>query len=278
MGFGAAGRGEWDSSPRSGGFEGEPLAGFAIGVTGAGRHEELASSLERCGARVHVPAIPPVRLGDVSELLRWSRTDGSTPLRRLVGQAVAETVDAITFTSAVAVAVTMALAAEEGLEDALIAALRSQVVAACDGLRTAEALEERGVPTVRPDQPRTDALVRAIVSGVPRRRARRLCAGGHVLELRGHAVVLDGRLRPIAPGPMSILRALARRPGHVVSRGELCGALPGRALSGPPADAHAVEMAVARLRRGLGRNGIVETVVKRGYRLACEPARPDGVL
>ncbi len=31
-------------------------------------------------------------------------------------------------------------------------------------------------------------------------------------------------------------------------------------------------MAVARLRRGLGRTGIVETVVKRGYRLACDPA------
>lgn len=30
-------------------------------------------------------------------------------------------------------------------------------------------------------------------------------------------------------------------------------------------------MAVARLRRGLGRGGLVETVVKRGYRLACDP-------
>jgi uroporphyrinogen-III synthase len=32
-----------------------------------------------------------------------------------------------------------------------------------------------------------------------------------------------------------------------------------------------VEMAVARLRRGLGGGGLVETVVKRGYRLACDP-------
>jgi uroporphyrinogen-III synthase len=37
-------------------------------------------------------------------------------------------------------------------------------------------------------------------------------------------------------------------------------------------------MAVARLRRGLGRSGIVETVVKRGYRLAGDPAvRAEGV-
>lgn len=43
----------------------------------------------------------------------------------------------------------------------------------------------------------------------------------------------------------------------------------------PQADEHAVEMAVARLRRGLGRPGIVETVVKRGYRLACDPRLAD---
>jgi uroporphyrinogen-III synthase len=62
----------------------------------------------------------------------------------------------------------------------------------------------------------------------------------------------------------------------VVSRAELCGVLPSRALPGgaygrPQADEHAVEMAVARLRRGLGGGGLVETVVKRGYRLACDP-------
>ena len=33
------------------------------------------------------------------------------------------------------------------------------------------------------------------------------------------------------------------------------------------ADEHAVEMAVARLRAGLGAPGVVQTVVKRGYRL-----------
>jgi uroporphyrinogen-III synthase len=33
-------------------------------------------------------------------------------------------------------------------------------------------------------------------------------------------------------------------------------------------DLHAVEVAIARLRAGLGCTGVVETVVKRGYRLA----------
>jgi uroporphyrinogen-III synthase len=30
-------------------------------------------------------------------------------------------------------------------------------------------------------------------------------------------------------------------------------------------------MAVARLRRGLGRQGLIQTIIKRGYRLACDP-------
>ncbi|MFI6519466.1 uroporphyrinogen-III synthase [Spirillospora sp. NPDC050679] len=395
------------------GTESEPLAGFAVGVTAARRHEELASLLERRGARVvHAPAIRLVPLADDAELLaatrecverpldhlvvttaigfrawleaadgwglrdalvarmertpmlargpkargairsaglqehwspasescaevlgrllerdlagarvavqlygeelpeftgalraagaevveipvyRWSRTDDATPLRRLVGQAVAGTVDAITFTSAPAVAATLAVAAEDDLEEALLEALRTNVVAACVGPVTARALTERGVPTVQPERARIGALVRALVADLPRSRARRLQVRGFALELRGHAVVLDGQLRPIAPAPMAILRALARRPGHVVSRAELCGVLPSRlmatgspwtregARSGPrearpQADEHAVEMAVARLRRGLGRSGIVETVVKRGYRLACDPVRVE---
>jgi uroporphyrinogen-III synthase len=236
---------------------------------------EFTEALRRAGAEVvEVP------------VYRWSRADDSTQLRRLVGQAVAGTVDAITFTSAPAVTATLAVAAEDGLEEALVDALRSHVVAACVGPVTAEPLEERGVPTVQPERARIGALVRAIVSDLPLRRSRRISVRGHALELRGHAVVLDGQLRPIAPAPMAILRALARRPGHVVSRAELCGVLPSRVIaSGSPwaregrplADEHAVEMAVARLRRGLGRTGIVETVVKRGYRLACEPARVEPV-
>jgi uroporphyrinogen-III synthase len=237
---------------------------------------EFTDALRRAGAEV--VEIP---------VYRWSRTDDSTPLRRLVGQAVAGTVDAITFTSAPAVVATLAVAAEDGLEEALLEALRTHVVAACVGPVTAQPLDDRGVPTVQPERARMGALVRALVQDLPVRRARRLHVRGHALELRGHAVVLDGQLRPIAPAPMAILRALARRPGHVVSRAELCGVLPSRVVANgslfardgrPQADEHAVEMAVARLRRGLGRSGIVETVVKRGYRLACEPpARVEGV-
>lgn len=66
---------------------------------------------------------------------------------------------------------------------------------------------------------------------------------------------------------MALLRALARRPGWVVPRAELLRALPG---SGD--DEHAVETAMARLRAALGVPRLVATVVKRGYRLAVDPA------
>ncbi|WP_278257643.1 winged helix-turn-helix domain-containing protein [Nocardioides convexus] len=52
----------------------------------------------------------------------------------------------------------------------------------------------------------------------------------------------------------------------MVSRRDLLTALP----SGTAGSEHAVEMAVARLRAALGTR-CVQTVVKRGYRLAVAP-------
>jgi len=93
------------------------------------------------------------------------------------------------------------------------------------------------------------------------KRAVSLQVAGHSLTLRGHAAVVDGELRPLAPAPMAVLRALATSPGRVLSRATLLQALP------RGADEHAVEMAVARLRAGLAAPGVVQTVVKRCYRL-----------
>ena len=90
---------------------------------------------------------------------------------------------------------------------------------------------------------------------------------GHRVEIRGHAVLVDGELRPVPPAGMSLLRALCRRPGWVVSRSDLLRALPGAGR-----DEHAVETAMARLRTALGTPKLIQTVVKRGYRLALDPA------
>ena len=56
-------------------------------------------------------------------------------------------------------------------------------------------------------------------------------------------------------------------PGRVVSREELLAQLPGGR-----GDTHAVDTAMARLRSALGAPRAIQTVVKRGYRLAIDPA------
>ncbi|HEV7626392.1 MAG TPA: winged helix-turn-helix domain-containing protein, partial [Streptomyces sp.] len=98
-------------------------------------------------------------------------------------------------------------------------------------------------------------------------RVRALPLAGHRVEIRGRAVVVDGELRPVQPAGMALLRALARRSGWVVPRADLLRALPGTG-----SDEHAVETAMARLRVALGTPKLIQTVVKRGYRLALDPA------
>ena len=88
---------------------------------------------------------------------------------------------------------------------------------------------------------------------------------GHLLEIRGTCVLVDGVVKAVSPAGMATIRALAHHPGAVVSRNALLGALPGSGT-----DTHAVETAVLRLRTALGDKNIVSTVVKRGYRLAVD--------
>ena len=87
---------------------------------------------------------------------------------------------------------------------------------------------------------------------------------GTPLEVRGHAVLIDGGLHALAPASMTILAALAARPGAVVSKDQLATSLP------RGNDVHAVDVAVARLRTALGSGRHIETVIKRGYRLRVD--------
>ena len=78
-------------------------------------------------------------------------------------------------------------------------------------------------------------------------------------------MLVDGSMTLLSPSGMTILRALAQRPGDVVARSDLLRVLPGNGN-----DPHAVDTAVLRLRTALGDKNIVATVVKRGYRLAID--------
>ena len=224
------------------------VAGLTVALQLHGDSQpEYTEALEAAGARViEVP------------VYRWAPPTDPAPLHRLVDLITARLVDAVTFTAAPAVNALLRAAGTDS--DGLLDALRGQVLVACAGPVTAAPLRRYGIPIVAPARARLSALVRAIVEELPK-RALSLEVSGHALTLRGHAAIVDGELRPLAPAPMAVLRALAAAPGRVLSRAALLNALP------RGADEHAVEMAVARLRAGLGAPGVIQTVVKRGYRL-----------
>jgi uroporphyrinogen-III synthase len=196
---------------------------------------------------------------------RWTAPADPAPLDRLLDAVVAGQVDALTFTSAPAAA--SVLRAAGGRVDALLDALRYRVLVACVGPITAGPLQREGVPVIQPERARIGALARELSVALPA-RAVRVRLGSAELELRGQAAVVDGELRPVPPAPMAVLRALAGSPGRVLSRPVLGSVL--RRHSGRPdaVDLHAVETAIGRLRSALGTADLVETVVKRGYRLA----------
>ncbi|MGW6209111.1 uroporphyrinogen-III synthase [Streptomyces sp. NPDC055089] len=223
-------------------LHGEPLPGFVESLRAAG------------GEVVGVP------------VYRWMPPEDIAPLDRLIDITVAGGLDALTFTSAPAAVSLLRRAGERGLLNELTAVLKGSVLPACVGPVTALPLQDRGIDTVQPERFRLGPLVQLICRELPS-RARTLPVAGHRVEIRGHAVLVDDELRAVPPAGMALLHTLARRPGWVVARADLLRALPGSGT-----DEHAVETAMARLRTALGVPRLIQTVVKRGYRLALDPA------
>ena len=227
------------------------IAGDRIAVQLHGDDQlEFIAALRDAGAEVITASV-----------YRWAPPAETAPVRRLLDLLTTRQLDAVTFTSAPAVHALLSAAGAES--DAVLDALREDVVAACVGPVTAGPLQERGVPVIAPARSRLGALARTIVEQLPERCPSMQVAGRRI-TLRGHAVIVDGQLRPLASAPMAVLRALADAGGRVLGRAELLATLP------RGADEHAVEMAVTRLRSALGDAELVQTVVKRGYRLRVD--------
>ncbi|MCZ8379934.1 uroporphyrinogen-III synthase [Mycobacterium sp. CPCC 205372] len=196
---------------------------------------------------------------------RWYPAPRDGEFDQLVAGIADEKFDAVSFTSAPAVASVLMRATELGIADRVLSALRTDVHAMCVGPVTARPLVRLGVPTSAPERMRLGALARHITDELPLLQSRTVKVAGHVLEIRGTCVMVDGVVKSLSPAAMATIRALAHRPGDVVSRTDLLDALPGGGT-----DTHAVETAVLRLRTALGDKHIVSTVVKRGYRLAVD--------
>lgn len=234
-------------------LRGTSLAGRRVVVQEHGRSlSVVANALRLQGADVRVVSV-----------YRCAPADDQAAMFRLVDQVAARRLDAVTFTSAPAAEILMDVAVASGRRAEVVDAFRDGVLATCVGPVTAAPFEMWGVPVVQPARSRLAAMVKTLEVELPlRRRGTELEVAGSRLLLHGERVILDGREVRLSPAPLAVLRALAERPGHVAARAELMGRLP----SGLAASEHAVEVAVARLRSAVGAH-LVQTVVKRGYRL-----------
>ena len=213
---------------------------------------EFVGGLRSAGAEV-----VPIRV------YRWKSTALGGEFDQLVTGIARRQFDAVSFTSAPAAAAVLERSRDLGIEDQLLEALRTDVHSMCVGPVTSQPLKRKGVPTSSPERMRLGALARHITEQLPLLGSCIVVAAGHVVDIRGTCVLVDGSIKLLSPSGMAILRALAQRPGDVVSRNELLRVLPGTSN-----DPHAVDTAVLRLRTALDDKNIVATVVKRGYRLA----------
>ena len=109
---------------------------------------------------------------------RWQPAPAGGEFDQLITQIAQRQFDAVSFTSAPAVAATLMRAGELGISERLLAALRSDVRAMCVGPITAQPLVRLGVPTSSPQRMRLGALARHIAEELP--VLRTMQAAGHV--------------------------------------------------------------------------------------------------
>ncbi|QNI05318.1 uroporphyrinogen-III synthase [Mycobacterium kubicae] len=196
---------------------------------------------------------------------RWKPTPLGGDFDQLVTGIARRQFDAVSFTSAPAAAAMLERGRELDIEEQLVEALRTGVHAMCVGPVTSRPLIRKGIPTSAPERMRLGALARHIAEELPLLGSCSVKAAGHLIDIRGTCVLVDGSVKTVSGSGMAILRALAQRPGDVVGRTDLLRVLPGNGN-----DTHAVDTAVLRLRTALGDKNIIATVVKRGYRLAID--------
>ncbi|MCU1369686.1 MAG: bifunctional uroporphyrinogen-III synthetase/response regulator domain protein [Ilumatobacteraceae bacterium] len=197
---------------------------------------------------------------------RWLLPDDLAPAERVVGAVADGRVDAISFTSAHAVANFVAIARAAGVLDQVRASCRSgRVAVVCVGPVTAARAASLGLDQrIEPTQPRLGAMVARLAAEFDS-RAVELSLDRVPVRVQGNLVRV-GDADPVAltERERSVLEVLSERQGAVISKQALL-----QRVWQDDSDEHAVEVTVGRLRRRLGpAGGSIETVMRRGYRLA----------
>ncbi len=219
--------------------------------------------LQRAGAEV-VPL----------SVYRWQLPEDLAPAIRLAEGVIAGRVQAVTFTSGPAARNWLAIAAEAGLEAQLRDALTDgRAVVGCVGPVCAQALVSERLWTdnvVQPDAFRLGPMVRAVTERLLDRRIT-VELGPTSMVLSGNGVLLGEDFVSLSDVEVRLLATLARRPGAVLTKEALRRAV----WAGTAVDDHAVEAAIARLRRRLGDHAeLVRAVPRRGYTLRRVSSTP----
>ncbi len=141
------------------------------------------------------------------------------------------------------------------------ALIKTTMLAAAVGSVTAKPLLDAGITLLIPERFRMGALIRLVCEHLERTGVQELQTQSGQLELRGRSLRVNGTPMELAPAPLLLLRALLAARGSVLSRDTLVGLLGQRGVE------HALDITVSRLRGALPDPSLVETVVKRGYRL-----------
>ncbi|QYF91389.1 uroporphyrinogen-III synthase [Arthrobacter sp. PAMC25284] len=192
---------------------------------------------------------------------RWVKPDGEDRLPRLIEAVCSGNLDVLTFTSAPAVDALWSTAHEMGMYRQLVECLKTTVTTAVVGPVTAQPLLDVGLHPLIPERYRMGALIRLVCEHLALNHVRRLDTVHGSLELRGRSLRIDGEVVELAPAPLLLLRALLGAGGAVLSRESLADLLELRG------SVHALDMTVSRLRSALPDGRLIETVVKRGYRI-----------
>jgi uroporphyrinogen-III synthase len=196
----------------------------------------------------------------------WLLPLDPVPARRLVTAVAERSVDAVTFTSAHAVSNFGSIASSTGQLDAVVDSLGSgQVTAVCVGPVTASRVRALGVERcIEPRNARLGAMVQAMALAFAGRSVE-LDLQGLIVRMQGRFVAVgDAEPVRLPERERAVLEALTRQPGTVWSKQALL-----REVWREESDDHVVEVTVGRLRRRLGSaGGSIETVMRRGYRIA----------
>ena len=193
---------------------------------------------------------------------RWLKPDENDErVHRLIDAIVTRQLDAVTFTSAPAVDAMFGAAQFLGCYDDVLNAFHSDVLAAAVGPVTAAPLLAVGIEPIQPERYRMGALIRLVCEHLETSRVRILATQHGTVALRGSVVDIGGTRTTLPPAALALFRSLMAAEGAVVARADLAAGLPGTV------DDHALEVALSRLRQSLGIPGLVQTVIKRGYRI-----------